>query len=242
MSHTRATKGIFFYLAIALATLTMLSSCNRGREEVVLTYPNGKPQIIQYVKGKGDNKKVVGDKYFYESGILRCERHYKNGNPDGKWTFNYVNGKLFAQGTFDDKHPSGTNWTFKDLEGKDIYQHTCDSIVMLGLSPNKFPAGAAFHHDGVSTIYQFYEDCSKQSEGTIVEHQRHGKWTFFYPTGAVQTEAIFEHGSLEGPYKVFRENGIPYYIGTYTNNQRSGIWEFYDELGNLSTTKNFSEE
>ena len=47
-------------------------------------------------------------------------------------------------------------------------------------------------------------------------------------------------GLEDGPYTVYRENGVPYYQGTYSKGQRVGIWEFYDEEGNLDNTVDYS--
>ena len=40
-------------------------------------------------------------------------------------------------------------------------------------------------------------------------------------------------GREDGPYRVYRENGMPYYIGQYKDGVRTGTWEVYDPEGNL---------
>ena len=63
--------------------------------------------------------------------------------------------------------------------------------------------------------------------------------SFYHANGNIQTEATFVGGLEEGPYRVFRENGVPYYIGSYHEGVRTGKWEIYDETGQLVTTQEY---
>jgi antitoxin component YwqK of YwqJK toxin-antitoxin module len=79
-------------------------------------------------------------------------------------------------------------------------------------------------------------------EGVTVNGLREGLWVYYFPSGNRQTEATFVGGKEEGPYRVYRDNGVPYYIGQYRGGQRYGIWEVYDPEGNLTGTKEFFKE
>ena len=70
---------------------------------------------------------------------------------------------------------------------------------------------------------------------------RAGLCVFYFPTGNKQTEYTFLLGREEGPYKVFRENGIPYYIGQCREGRRVGVWEIYNEDGTLAITKDYGD-
>ena len=62
---------------------------------------------------------------------------------------------------------------------------------------------------------------------------------YYYENGNLQAEATYVDGREEGPYRVFRENGVPYYIGQYTAGARTGMWEVYDPQGNLVEQKEY---
>ena len=47
------------------------------------------------------------------------------------------------------------------------------------------------------------------------------------------------NGLEEGSYRVYREDGRPYYIGQYAAGKQVGTWEFYDPDGNLAGTKEY---
>ena len=61
----------------------------------------------------------------------------------------------------------------------------------------------------------------------------------YHSNGNVQSECNYVQGKEDGNYRVYRENGVPYYIGQYTDGKPSGTWEIYDALGNLVGTKEY---
>ena len=80
----------------------------------------------------------------------------------------------------------------------------------------------------------------QQEQQHIITVRRNGKEQMIIINGNPQVEANFAEGLEDGPYTVYRENGVPYYQGTYSKGQRVGIWEFYDEEGNLDNTVDYS--
>ncbi len=228
-------------IILTLLPILLLASCNPTQEEVVLTYANGNPELVYLVKGKDDNRHIVGEKMYYENGQLRADKHFstKDEQPEGTWHYYYSDGTTFAQGEFDATHPLGSHWQFFKKDSQPYHTAPCDSLVVLELNAKQMPATVAYYTGDSASIYKFYEDYSLQSEGLLLNNQRHGKWFYYYPDGTIQVEATFINGIENGAYKCFRENGIPIYLGYYINGKRANIWEFYDMEGNLSGTKNF---
>lgn len=230
-------KRIILFALIALLAV----SCGRVKEEVVLTWPNGKPQLVNLYKEHKGQRTLVGEKMFYQNGQLRASKHFAGSNqqPDGQWQYFYPSGDLFAQGQFDAQHPLGAQWTFRTSKGKPFVDGAVDSVSVLELSELQIPSTVAFHQGDTASICQFFDNFDLRSQGMLSGNKRVGHWFFYYPGGTVQEEAVFIDGVQNGRFNVYRENGVPYYIGYYINGQRAGIWEFYDEQGNLSGTKNF---
>ena len=54
-------------------------------------------------------------------------------------------------------------------------------------------------------------------------------------------EAVYSGGVENGTYNSYRENGVPYFIGYYINGIRAGVWEVYDEAGNLAGRQDFDK-
>ena len=61
---------------IILATTLLATSCNRVKERVVQTYPNGKPMLVYLEKGKKKSATRVGERMYYENGQLQFEKKF----------------------------------------------------------------------------------------------------------------------------------------------------------------------
>ena len=51
--------------------------------------------------------------------------------------------------------------------------------------------------------------------------------TELYDTGQTKVEKTYKNGKLNGPYKMYFENGRPMMRGTMKNDQREGRWEVF---------------
>jgi antitoxin component YwqK of YwqJK toxin-antitoxin module len=77
----------------------------------------------------------------------------------------------------------------------------------------------------------FYENGSKQQEGTYKNEERHGSWTYWYDNGNIWSKGEFKNGKSEGIRQVYHPNGKLYYEGEYRDGKPVGVWKFYDEEG-----------
>lgn len=72
--------------------------------------------------------------------------------------------------------------------------------------------------------------------------ERNGVWRYYYENGVEQSVGVYTNGKKEGIYIVRYPNNLLRYRGEYEEDEQVGIWQFYDEEGNLIETKNYSEE
>ena len=144
-----------------------------------------------------------------------------------------------AEGSAKAIHDEKTGqWTILGPDGKEPVTGY-DSMRVVEVSEDGHPMTICYFTGNRHTWLQYYSTMSPRSKGEMVDGLREGKWLFYYPDGTIQTEASFVAGREEGPYRVFRENGVPFYIGQYKNGVRTGIWEVYDEEGNLVEKREF---
>lgn len=228
-------------ILLTIIGLLIATSCGRTREEVALTYPNGKPRLVYTLTGSSEHPIHTGARMYYENGNIQFEKFYagKDEQPTGEWKYYFDNGQLFASATFSKEHPSGWDWQFLNREGKPYHAEETDSVCVLNLGEFDTPATVAFFKDDKADIIQFYSNYTVRSSEQLVKDQRQGRVIFYHPNGIPQTEAYFTNGVEDGTYTVYRDNGIPYYRGQYQSGKRVGIWEFYDAEGNLIRTENF---
>jgi hypothetical protein len=83
---------------------------------VASQHPNGKPEVVIYMKGKGDDAEKVMEKVYYQNGQMEYVGHFENGVENGVWTYYYEDGTKKSQetwvngvenGLFIDYDPSG---------------------------------------------------------------------------------------------------------------------------------------
>jgi len=71
--------------------LLMLTACGTHRF-VASTHPNGKPEVVIYMKGKGEDAVKVMEKVYYTNGQMEYVGHFENGVEHGEWKYYYENG------------------------------------------------------------------------------------------------------------------------------------------------------
>ena len=230
-------------IIILLTAAVLTASCERTHEEVLLTYPNGNPRLVVTTKGKADTKTRVGEKMYYENGELRVKKKFSGAeeSPSGIWEYHYADGTIFAKGNFNKDHTFGTDWHFNKADGSELYTGPSDSLKVVEMTENQMPGTIYYYSSDSIRVFQFFEDFSLRSTGTIRNKLLDGRWKYYHPNGNLQLEALYIEGKENGVYCSYRENGIPYFRGIYINGVRAGIWVFYDDHGNLSGTKNFDE-
>ncbi len=69
----------------------MLTACGPNKF-VASTHPNGKPEVVIYLKGSGDDAVKVMEKVYYPNGQLEYTGLFANGVEHGQWTYYYETG------------------------------------------------------------------------------------------------------------------------------------------------------
>lgn len=67
--------------------------------------------------------------------------------------------------------------------------------------------------------------------GNVVDGERDGQWTAYFPSGIIRSRADYRAGKRNGPVEVFHDNGMPYYTGQYRDEVKVGTWLFFNPQG-----------
>ena len=78
-------------LTFAFAALVLLAGCSTHKY-VAASHPNGKPEVVVYMKGEGEEAVKVMEKVYYPSGQLEYVGRFENGVEHGEWVYYYENG------------------------------------------------------------------------------------------------------------------------------------------------------
>jgi antitoxin component YwqK of YwqJK toxin-antitoxin module len=82
---------------LLLLMIATMASCGTHKY-VASSHPNGKPEVVIYMKGKGEEAVKVMEKVYYTNGQLEYVGHFENGVENGEWTYYYENGtKKFVE-------------------------------------------------------------------------------------------------------------------------------------------------
>lgn len=69
--------------------------------------------------------------------------------------------------------------------------------------------------------------------GNFKDGMREGPWRSFFPNGELRSTGFFHQDRSNGGVEVYREGGTPYYTGEMRDDQRVGVWRYYDKAGKL---------
>ena len=72
--------------------------------------------------------------------------------------------------------------------------------------------------------------------------KRTGIWRYYSEQGVELSVTVYTHGQKDGHIIVKYPNGVVHYVGEYIKDEPIGIWEFYDENGELTQTKDYDKE
>ena len=75
----------------------LLYSCSTHKY-LASSHPNGKPEVVIYMKGTGEEAMKVMEKVYYPNGQVDYIGHFENGVEQGEWIYYYENGtKKFVE-------------------------------------------------------------------------------------------------------------------------------------------------
>lgn len=78
-------------LTLASATALLLASCGTHKYTAA-SHPNGKPEVVVYMKGDGEDAVKVMEKVYYPTGQLEYVGRFENGVEHGEWVYYYETG------------------------------------------------------------------------------------------------------------------------------------------------------
>lgn len=78
-------------LRLLLFLPLLLASCSTHKY-LASSHPNGKPEVVIYMKGEGEEAQKVMEKVYYANGQMEYVGHFENGVETGEWTYYYENG------------------------------------------------------------------------------------------------------------------------------------------------------
>lgn len=193
-----------------------------------LTFKEGKrdgPYTSYHSNGQKEdeytfvNDKVEGAyKSYYADGTLKSEYNYKEGKYDGPYTEYHPNGKVMKKGTY----KNGT-----EIGEYNEYWSNGALLSQMNLDESGKQNGNSVFYDFDGKKYEVLE-FSKGDLKTI---------KFYDKAGNEKTVASKKGKTLD--YERTYSNGKTSIKGSYVDNQRDGIWLYYDYYGNITRREKY---
>jgi antitoxin component YwqK of YwqJK toxin-antitoxin module len=154
-------------------------------------FSKGKLHVEREIARYSDDRFVADGFYreFYPGGEKFIEGQYKNGHPEGTWTYYHENGQVQRTVNYKKGQPDGS-WEVHDAEG--------NVIAKRGFKDGK--------REGTWVIY---DETGKQPlrEEVYAGGKADGVWKAWFPTGQLRTEATMKAGTRDGAFKEWDEKG-----------------------------------
>lgn len=109
----------------ALLLLPLLASCSVHRF-VASQHPNGKAEVVIFMKGKGEDAEKVMEKVYYPNGQMEYVGHFANGVEHGEWQYFYEDGTRKSTEMWENGQEHGTFYDYApdgQVSREVIYDH-----------------------------------------------------------------------------------------------------------------------
>ena len=102
---------MFFRTVLLVPAVLLLSACSTHKF-VAASHPNDKPEVVIYMKGKGEEAVKVMEKVYYPNGQLEYVGRFENGVEHGVWEYYYENGIRKYTETWENGREHGVHYDY----------------------------------------------------------------------------------------------------------------------------------
>jgi antitoxin component YwqK of YwqJK toxin-antitoxin module len=119
---------------IFILSIVFLASCGpKLQEKVIETFPDGKPQRVQYFTSEAEGSYLAKEIFYYQNGQKKMEGFYnKAKQKHGKWLYWREDGKKWSEGYFFEGKDDGMRKTWHE-NGKKHYEGHYDKGTRVGV-------------------------------------------------------------------------------------------------------------
>lgn len=97
---------------VLLALVILLLTACSTHKFVAASHPNGEPEVVIYMKGKGEEAVKVMEKVYYPNGQLEYVGRFENGVEHGTWEYFYENGIRKYTETWENGKEHGVHYDY----------------------------------------------------------------------------------------------------------------------------------
>ena len=212
-----------------------------GQIDTIEKYDSGR---LIYLWDEVDFSNADGyNKSYYRNGNIEYEGIMIDGKKNGVWNNYSRDGHILTSRTFINGQPNGYWIDYNHNE--DIDNILCNGLKFWDGKMMEFHSNGNKTRDmyisdgrldGVFTVYYYQKENSDKIniKGAYSKGMKDGKWIWYSQKGKTTKYETYANGIKDGKWVSFY-NGtdIIKFNGEYVNDQRVGLWEWFDEESNL---------
>ena len=229
---------------------------------VILYYPNGTKRQEGFFKYDRQDSLYTE---WYETGHVKVEGEYNQGEPVKSWKYYYRDGRL--KSVEEVKGDDNYLWEFylpdslhtqiiKEGNGELVTYYTTGKVKEWynyenGLKNGPFEELSIYNYPTLKGEFKnglkhgtweyFYYTGDKEKTSNYVDGVLDGDYQYFYDNGKVTVDGQYKNGEKEGEWSWFTNVGTPDMKGTFKNSKQHGDWSYWHPTGELSYTAHFTD-
>lgn len=227
-----------------------------GCLKLVVMMKNGKKVGLERIYDANDGRLLTENTYDagFLRNVKELNRYDKDSLKTGFWQELYANGKVRTEGYYRKGKPDGIIKNYNSKGGIEKMEKFDDGkkdenaaeVVMLQLHKEYHPNGKIrleggytdgkkqgvfreFDLSGDTVVNSYiYENDSLIAEGIVMKNGEYdGLWKYYYKTGELKTEGLYEKSIRSGKWIYYYKNGKKEQVGKYKKDKPSGMWTWY---------------
>ncbi len=178
-------------------------------------------------------------KDFYPDGKIQAEGQYNENRRSGAWKFYNISGKVEQTGSFNAGRPDGLwKWYYQNgqlLREEEYFQGRRDGAYSeYSLTGEVITQGQ--YSDGEKNGEWTYKSGDYTEEGKYIIGLKDGVWKGYYFNGNLKFKGTFVQGNPDGEHKLYYESGKIREEQHYQTGIKQKTWRKFDEEGNILLT------
>jgi antitoxin component YwqK of YwqJK toxin-antitoxin module len=235
------------FLALASAIVATLGAC--AEFQVVCPAGTG-PQRRVFSGGaesewcrRGDGVRQGLELRFYENGAKMIQGAYVDGARFGEWFYYPNQGPAWRRDRWEDGALMAKQI---ELPPRDANQPAVDvlaptSSLVIKLASADPTLGRTSREQELPVFSVWYGSGKPRVLG---HYDRDGfrarTWQFWYESGTLAREIMYDAGVRDGQFREWHENGQAKTDGAYDDGERDGRWRRWDETGKLVSDQTYT--
>ena len=186
-------------------------------------------------------------KEFYDNKQIKVLGTYKNDVKVGQWAYYFNSGQIEQIGAYDERGQANGEWKWYYDSGKilrsESFENGLEEGVLTEFAEDGKIITKGLYSAGLKEGAWIYEMGAYKETGAYKEDLKEGIWKHAYTdNGKTRYEGTFKMGNAVGKHKYYYPSGTLKCEGLYNGGVKNGDWYYYNEAGEIEKIITFRND